>query len=177
MPYCTRSKALALERWSRQFNPERFLWVWGQRAEESAARAALPEYEREQNFKHYVWRPVHKWTKQRLTEYIASKGQKVNPVYEKGISRGGNCKFCIHAKKAEMRLAVTLWPEQAKKYVETIEVTEDLKRRDYSVQQAIQEAELEKEQPDMFLKEREYEDGIPRAVCGVNDPSGFGCDG
>jgi 3'-phosphoadenosine 5'-phosphosulfate sulfotransferase (PAPS reductase)/FAD synthetase len=179
IPYCTKGKSLAIERWARQFGDKcKLLHIWGQRAEEGERRAKMPEYGMTE-YKGYVWRPIHKWTEKQVLDYLAKLGQKINPVYSLPehlrLGRGGNCMFCINQKKLELRKAVRLYPKEALNFVERIEKVVG-QRRDYSVEQAISDAGLEQEIPGIFAENDEWEKGLPRKSCGVGD-TGYGCDG
>jgi 3'-phosphoadenosine 5'-phosphosulfate sulfotransferase (PAPS reductase)/FAD synthetase len=169
--YCTESKSLVLERWARQFDSDKFLHVWGQRAEEGTRRAKMPEYGLSE-YKRYVWRPIHKWKKEQVRESLANRGQKINPVYESGLAHAGNCKFCINQKSYEVRKAVRLFPKEAQLFVNRIEKVVG-PRRDYSVEQAIIDAAHEQELPGMFEEIQKIEELLPQVSCGTDKK--FGC--
>jgi 3'-phosphoadenosine 5'-phosphosulfate sulfotransferase (PAPS reductase)/FAD synthetase len=79
----------------------------GVRAQESAARAALPEWEDEpedrRSWGGYVWRPLIRWSVQDVLEIHNRHGVKVNPLYQRGHDRVG-CYPCIFDSKEGIRL-------------------------------------------------------------------------
>jgi hypothetical protein len=75
----------------------------GIRAEESEARAHLPEWEWEQTFDCEVWRPLLRWTEAEVIAIHKRHGLRPNPLYLLGASRVG-CWPCIYARKSEVRL-------------------------------------------------------------------------
>lgn len=81
--------------------------VWqGMRADESPARAALPELEHAgtdptSGGELWNYRPILKWTAQDTFEMQARYGIKPNPLYQQGMGRVG-CMPCIHSRKDEL---------------------------------------------------------------------------
>jgi 3'-phosphoadenosine 5'-phosphosulfate sulfotransferase (PAPS reductase)/FAD synthetase len=83
--------------------------VLGIRAEESAARAKMPEREWSDFYDCEVWRPIIGWTlEQVMAEHHANR-LPINPLYKMGAERVG-CWPCIKASKAEIRLVSDLDP-------------------------------------------------------------------
>lgn len=77
--------------------------VVGIRAEESASRGRLPEWEFQEGFDCEVWRPILRWSEQEVIDTHRRHGLRPNPLYLMGASRVG-CWPCIYARKAEIRL-------------------------------------------------------------------------
>jgi len=89
--------------------------VMGVRADESAARAKMPEWEDEpegpRKWGGYLWRPLIAWTVADVLAIHHRHGVKVNPLYQAGFSRVG-CFPCIFANKEEVRLIAKHSPER-----------------------------------------------------------------
>lgn len=83
----------------------------GIRAEESAPRAAMTEWEWSEGFDCEVWRPLLTWTEQLVIDIHHRHGLKPNPLYLRGASRVG-CWPCIYARKAEVRQVADTDPER-----------------------------------------------------------------
>lgn len=76
--------------------------VVGIRAEESAARAKLPERELMPGAEHIeVWRPLLTWTEEQVIEIHQRHGVVPCPLYLRGSTRVG-CWPCVQADKAEL---------------------------------------------------------------------------
>jgi 3'-phosphoadenosine 5'-phosphosulfate sulfotransferase (PAPS reductase)/FAD synthetase len=74
----------------------------GIRADESAARAKLPERELMPGAEHIeVWRPIIRWTEAQVIEIHQRHGVKPCPLYLRGSTRVG-CWPCIQSNKAEL---------------------------------------------------------------------------
>jgi 3'-phosphoadenosine 5'-phosphosulfate sulfotransferase (PAPS reductase)/FAD synthetase len=76
--------------------------VVGIRADESNARAQLPEWEFNPSTGMWVWRPLITWTVEDVIKMHHRHAVKVHPLYRAGFSRVG-CWPCIFAPKAEIR--------------------------------------------------------------------------
>lgn len=81
----------------------------GIRAEESAARAAMPEWEWSEALDCETWRPLIAWSEQQVIDAHARHGLKPNPLYLLGAQRVG-CWPCIYARKAEVHLVADVDP-------------------------------------------------------------------
>jgi len=81
----------------------------GVRAEESAARAKLPDHELSTSLDSYVWRPLIDWSFDDVRDAHHRAGIEPNPLYLKGAERVG-CWPCIMARKAEIRLVADTDP-------------------------------------------------------------------
>jgi len=76
--------------------------VVGVRAEESAARACLPERELMPGQEHIeVWRPLIQWTEAQVIDIHQRHGVMPCPLYLQGSTRVG-CWPCIQANKTEL---------------------------------------------------------------------------
>lgn len=77
--------------------------VVGIRADESAARAKLPERELMPGAEHIeVWRPIIRWTEADVIAIHQRHGVEPCPLYLRGSTRVG-CWPCIHANKEQIR--------------------------------------------------------------------------
>jgi 3'-phosphoadenosine 5'-phosphosulfate sulfotransferase (PAPS reductase)/FAD synthetase len=74
----------------------------GVRAEESAARADMPEWEFWNEMDAEIWRPLLRWREQDVIDIHRRHGLPPNPLYLAGARRVG-CSPCIHARKSDMR--------------------------------------------------------------------------
>lgn len=81
-----------------RFLGKRTLFISGERAQESSARAKYAEFEphRCHGKKRHVdwWRPVHKWDETQVWEIIQRHKVQAHPGYHLGWSRL-SCRFCI----------------------------------------------------------------------------------
>ena len=75
----------------------------GVRAEESAARAQMAEWEFWDEMDAEIWRPLLDWTEQDVIDMHRRHGLPPNPLYLQGSRRVG-CSPCIHARKQDIRL-------------------------------------------------------------------------
>ncbi|MFH7926279.1 phosphoadenosine phosphosulfate reductase family protein [Enterobacter roggenkampii] len=97
---------------------EVILWQ-GVRAQESPARANLPEWEEDADDTPglHVYRPILKWQHEDVFAIAKRHGIKPNPLYQQGCSRVG-CMPCIHARKSELAEIFSRWPEEIKRVAE-----------------------------------------------------------
>jgi 3'-phosphoadenosine 5'-phosphosulfate sulfotransferase (PAPS reductase)/FAD synthetase len=75
----------------------------GIRSEESKPRSKLPEKEFNEFYDGFIHRPLLKWTKDSVFEFLKSKNIPPNPLYEIGFSRVG-CFPCINSSKTELSI-------------------------------------------------------------------------
>lgn len=85
--------------------------VLGIRADESQARAKLPEWEQWAAGDCDVWRPLLRWTVDDVIAIHRKHNVVPNPLYFKGAERVG-CFPCIFARKEEVRKVAELMPER-----------------------------------------------------------------
>ena len=85
--------------------------VVGIRAEESAARAAMAEFEYDEKWGGYVWRPIMGWTVADVLEAHHRAALPVNPLYKRGHGRVG-CYPCINETKAGVKLIAEYAPDR-----------------------------------------------------------------
>lgn len=83
----------------------------GIRAEESAARAAMAEWEFDPRWDGYVWRPLLRWTEREVYEIHHRHGVPINPLYKRGHNRVG-CYPCVLADKQEVALVAKNSPDR-----------------------------------------------------------------
>lgn len=77
--------------------------VVGIRAEESDERAAMAEFEYDDKWGGYVWRPIQGWSIEDVLSIHHRFGVPVNPLYKRGHSRVG-CYPCIFESKESLKL-------------------------------------------------------------------------
>jgi 3'-phosphoadenosine 5'-phosphosulfate sulfotransferase (PAPS reductase)/FAD synthetase len=85
--------------------------VVGIRGEESARRAEMPEFQFDDRWGGYVWRPIMGWL---IADVLAAHhrhGVDVNPLYRLGFDRVG-CAPCKNSTKSQIELFATLAPER-----------------------------------------------------------------
>ena len=85
--------------------------VIGVRAEESAARRGLKEFEDDESWGGHVWRPILQWPVGDVLAIHHRHGVSVNPLYRLGHSRVG-CYPCVMANKEDIRLVAEHAPER-----------------------------------------------------------------
>jgi len=83
----------------------------GIRAAESRARADMVEWEHNNSFDCWTWRPLIKWAEQDVINVHTSLGVLPNPLYLRGASRVG-CYPCIFARKKEIKAISDASPER-----------------------------------------------------------------
>lgn len=89
--------------------------VLGVRADESAARRDLPEWELceggHRTWDGYIWRPIIRATVEEVIALHHRHGVPLNPLYFLGFGRVG-CNPCINATKGEVALTARHFPER-----------------------------------------------------------------
>jgi 3'-phosphoadenosine 5'-phosphosulfate sulfotransferase (PAPS reductase)/FAD synthetase len=75
----------------------------GVRADESASRAAMPEWEWVTEYDCEMWRPILAWTLDDVIAIHRRHGLTPNPLYLKGLHRVG-CWPCVNTTKADLRI-------------------------------------------------------------------------
>lgn len=100
--YCTQElKVRPFLQWVDDLDAD-VVNVVGIRAEESAARAKLPERELMPGAEHIeVWRPLLTWTEEQVIEIHQRHGVVPCPLYLRGSTRVG-CWPCIQSNKGEL---------------------------------------------------------------------------
>lgn len=83
----------------------------GIRADESAARARMVEFEDNSDWGGYVWRPLLGWSVAEVLDIHRRHGIPVNPLYQRGHDRVG-CYPCIFSRKEEIRLIAEHAPDR-----------------------------------------------------------------
>lgn len=99
----------------------------GVRAEESPARANLPEWDGEGAFR--IYRPLIKWKVADVFETHTRAGVEPNPLYKLGMSRVG-CMPCINCNKGELFEIARRFPEEVKRIREWEEIVTQASKRD-----------------------------------------------
>lgn len=96
----------------RQTNtPQTALLILGQRREESASRAALPDFSPIVRSGLSCYRPILDWTLHDVFTYLGEKGVRAHPAYAKGRSRVG-CVWCVNSRPADLVRDNDLYPER-----------------------------------------------------------------
>lgn len=92
------------------------VWSWqGIRRDESANRRDAKRIEH-QGAGLYAYRPIVDWTAQQTVDFVRSRGVRLNPLYQQGMTRVG-CLPCINASKGEVGEIARRFPE----HIERIE--------------------------------------------------------
>lgn len=101
----------------------------GIRREESPRRSTYPEWEFNEAFDFWVWRPIIEFTEKQVIEIHHRHNVKPNPLYLKGAHRVG-CYPCIQSNKKEL----STFPA-GHAHLEVLRILEDYhsKRRDKPV--------------------------------------------
>jgi len=103
--YCTQElKIFPFLSWMKQNTPDDgsgAVNAVGVRAQESAARSGLPQWEMD-DAGYLVWRPLIDWTERDVIDFHLSSDVGPNPLYLEGAGRVG-CFPCIHASKHQIR--------------------------------------------------------------------------
>lgn len=85
--------------------------VVGIRAEESSRRAEMPEFQFDERWGGYVWRPLMGWLIADVLAIHHRHGVDVNPLYRMGFDRVG-CAPCKNSNKAQIELYARHAPER-----------------------------------------------------------------
>jgi len=88
----------------------------GVRADESLARAKLPEREMDDTGAEIV-RPILHWTVEDVFAMHRKHGIEPNPLYKQGMGRVG-CMPCINCRKEELRQIAMRFPEEIERVAE-----------------------------------------------------------
>lgn len=100
--FCTQqTKVFPARDYMRSLHPTRAVSVQGIRADESKARADLPEWEPFDGDQE-TWRPLIRWSVDDVIAIHRRHNVLPNPLYLRGASRVG-CWPCIFARKGEIR--------------------------------------------------------------------------
>ncbi|MEI9961354.1 MAG: phosphoadenosine phosphosulfate reductase family protein [Limisphaerales bacterium] len=94
-----------------KFSGWKVIAVSGVRADESADRAKLSEWDYSGNLFCYEWRPLIRWTLNDVLAIHAKHNVPLNPLYALGAQRVG-CWPCIMSRKAEIRIIALKFPER-----------------------------------------------------------------
>jgi 3'-phosphoadenosine 5'-phosphosulfate sulfotransferase (PAPS reductase)/FAD synthetase len=98
----------------------RILNVLGLRAQESAKRALMAPFSRDERATNQTvrlvdeWLPIHSWTAGQVWARIAEAGTRTHLVYAAGMPRL-SCRFCVLASRSALVLAARLDPGGAEK--------------------------------------------------------------
>lgn len=84
-----------------QFDGEDFERYTGVRRDESEKRKDTPDREWDGYFDCWLNHPVAGWTKQKCFDFVRSRNEQINPLYELGFERVG-CAPCILSGKDDL---------------------------------------------------------------------------
>ena len=114
--------------------------VVGIRAEESQRRAEMPEFQHDERWGGYVWRPILHWLIPDVLAAHHRHGIDVNPLYRMGFERVG-CAPCKNSTKSQIELFADLAPER-------IDIVRELE--------------------EFVIASRDGEDGVPTTMYQIN---------
>jgi 3'-phosphoadenosine 5'-phosphosulfate sulfotransferase (PAPS reductase)/FAD synthetase len=100
--------------------PVRILNALGIRAQESASRAAMPNFSREETTgKRTVdrWYPIHLWPEERVWNEIKGSGVPTHKAYNLGMRRL-SCAFCVFASKEDLMISAIHNPNLFQTYLD-----------------------------------------------------------
>lgn len=109
----------------------------GVRADESKARANLPEFDVEigawepEPHGVLIRRPIITWTADDVFAMHRRHNLDWNPLYEQGLGRVG-CMPCIHARKHELAEIARRWPEQFERLARWEAIVSEVSKRGIS---------------------------------------------
>lgn len=109
--WCTRELKLAPLRAYHDAIGDDTVSAMGVRADESAARAKMAEWEDDPQWGGWVWRPLIRWTVADVIAIHHRHDVPLNPLYLRGHDRVG-CYPCIFSRKEEIRLIAEHAPER-----------------------------------------------------------------
>ena len=116
--FCTEYlKLRPQQRWIREnaeLLNEGYTRYSGVRADESEGRRELPETEWDDFFDCELVRPLISWTKARVFDFLAARGEQVNQLYRLGFGRVG-CAPCVNSNKEDVLNWATRFPEMIDK--------------------------------------------------------------
>jgi 3'-phosphoadenosine 5'-phosphosulfate sulfotransferase (PAPS reductase)/FAD synthetase len=124
--YCTSDhkrgevKKLMTKLTAEAGKPVKILNALGIRAQESASRAAMPNFSREETTgKRTVdrWYPIHLWPEERVWNEIKGSGVPTHKAYSLGMRRL-SCAFCVFASKEDLMLSAIHNPTLFQTYVD-----------------------------------------------------------
>lgn len=101
--WCTRELKIEPIRAYHQALGVETVSAMGVRAEESAKRATMPEWDDDAEWGGFVWRPLIAWKVEDVLAIHHRHGVTVNPLYRAGFDRVG-CFPCIFENKDSIRL-------------------------------------------------------------------------
>jgi len=105
--WCTELlKLRPAKRWVAEQYDEPIVMVVGIRAEESARRARMPEWEEADYFDGWTFRPLIRWTLDDVIAIHRRHDVVPNPIYLEGGSTAGTrvgCDPCVFSRKSELR--------------------------------------------------------------------------
>jgi 3'-phosphoadenosine 5'-phosphosulfate sulfotransferase (PAPS reductase)/FAD synthetase len=104
----------------RKGRPAKILNTLGIRAQESASREAMDNFQREKATSNQVvdrWYPIHRWHEQKVWSKIEQSKVPYHKAYDLGMRRL-SCVFCVFATKEDLMVAASHNPSLFKTYLE-----------------------------------------------------------
>lgn len=98
----------------------------GVRAEESPARAKLPQRETGEGFE--IYRPLLYWTADEVFVIHKKHGIEPNPLYKQGMKRVG-CMPCINSNKGELFEIARRFPEEIERVAKWEKIVSEASKR------------------------------------------------
>jgi 3'-phosphoadenosine 5'-phosphosulfate sulfotransferase (PAPS reductase)/FAD synthetase len=92
----------------------------GIRAQESSSRAAMDNFDREEDTGTKTvdrWYPIHRWPEEKVWTTIAKSGVPYHKAYSLGMRRL-SCVFCVFASKEDLMVAATHNPHLFRTYLD-----------------------------------------------------------
>jgi 3'-phosphoadenosine 5'-phosphosulfate sulfotransferase (PAPS reductase)/FAD synthetase len=130
--------------------------VVGIRAEESPARAAMSDFEYDERWGGYVWRPIMGWSITNVLAIHHRHDVPVNPLYQRGHDRVG-CYPCINENKSGVALIARHSPDR----IDEIDTTEREFTAERIRRNASGEGNFKHTQATFFMPK---EAGVPAAI-------------
>lgn len=115
-------------------------WV-GVRADESAARAKLPERQIDDTGAEIV-RPILHWTVEDVFAMHRKHGVEANPLYKQGMGRVG-CMPCVSCGKEELRQIGMRFPEEIERVAEWEAIVKEASKQDGATFFTLRASEVE----------------------------------
>lgn len=100
--WCTRELKIAVANSYFESLEDEYINVVGIRKEESKSRSLMEEWEFNNHFDCWVWRPLINWTEKQVIDIHHRFNLAPNPLYLQGSLRVG-CYPCINSNKKEIK--------------------------------------------------------------------------
>tara|TARA_R100000426_G_scaffold85307_1_gene65148 strand:- start:723 stop:1655 length:933 start_codon:yes stop_codon:yes gene_type:complete len=115
-------------------------WV-GVRADESQARAKLPDREMDDTGTE-IFRPILHWTIEDVFAMHKKHGVETNPLYKQGMPRVG-CMPCVSCGKEELRQIAMRFPEEIERVHQWEQIMRQTSKQDHAAFFTLKKEEVE----------------------------------